>query len=45
VVAFLICSLAIGGSVFLILEMDRPLDGIMRISSWPVRNVLEHMDW
>jgi hypothetical protein len=45
VVAFLICSLAIGGSIFLILEMDRPLDGVMKISSWPVENVLAHMDW
>ena len=45
VAAFLICSLAIGGSIFLILEMDRPLDGVMRISSWPVENVLAHMNW
>ncbi len=45
VMAFLICSLAIGGSIFLILEMDRPLDGVMRISSWPVDNVLAHMNW
>jgi hypothetical protein len=44
-VAFLICSLAIGGSIFLILEMDRPLDGVMQISGWPVENVLAHMDW
>jgi hypothetical protein len=44
-VAFLICSLAIGGSIFLILEMDRPLDGVMRISRWPVENVLAHMNW
>jgi hypothetical protein len=45
VAAFLICSLAIGGSIFLILEMDRPLDGVMRISSWPVDNVLAQMNW
>jgi hypothetical protein len=45
VVAFLICSLAIGGSVFLILEMDRPLDGVMRISGWPVENALAQMEW
>jgi hypothetical protein len=44
-VAFLICSLSIGGSIFLILEMDRPLDGVMQISSWPVENVLAHMNW
>ena len=44
-VAFLICALAIGGSIFLILEMDRPLDGVMQISSAPIRNVLTRMDW
>jgi hypothetical protein len=43
--SFLIGSLAIGGAVFLILEMDRPLNGVMRISSWPVRNVLTEMNW
>ena len=44
-VAFLICSLAIGGAIFLILEMDRPLDGVMQISSWPMQNALAHMSW
>ena len=43
--SFLIGSLAIGGAVFLILERDRPLNGIMRISSWPVRNALTQMNW
>jgi hypothetical protein len=45
VVTFLICSLAIGGAIFLILEMDRPLDGVMQISSWPLRNALAQMKW
>ena len=45
VLTFLICSLAIGGAIFLILEMDRPLGGIMQISSWPVRNALAQMKW
>ncbi len=45
VVAFLICSVAIGGSIFLILEMDRPLDGVMQISRSPVENVLADMNW
>jgi hypothetical protein len=44
-VTFLICSLAIGGAIFLILEMDRPLDGVMRISRWPMQNALAHMSW
>jgi hypothetical protein len=43
VVALLICSLAIGGSIFLILEMDNPLDGTMKISNWPMTNALGHM--
>ena len=36
---------AIGGPIFLILEMDRPLEGVMQISSWPVENALAHMKW
>jgi hypothetical protein len=45
VTTFLICSLAIGGAIFLILEMDRPLNGVMQISSWPMQNALVHMSW
>src|ERR1019366_2756508 len=43
VLTFLICSLAIGGAVFLIFEMDRPLGGVMQILSWPLREVLPYM--
>ena len=43
VTAFLICSLAIGGSIFLILQLDSPFDGVMRISSRPILNALAHM--
>jgi len=45
VLTFLICSLAIGGAIFLIMEMDRPLGGVMQISSWPLQNVLAQMKW
>lgn len=45
VAAFLICSMAIGGSVFLILEMDQPLTGVIRVSSWPIENVLAPANW
>lgn len=41
--AFLVCASAIGGSVFLILEMDQPLQGAFKISSAPMRSALEHM--
>jgi hypothetical protein len=45
VITFLICSLAIGGAIFLILEMDRPLGSIMQISSGPIENALAQMKW
>jgi hypothetical protein len=41
--AFLICSLAFGASIYLILEMDSPLNGMMKLSDWPMRNALAHM--
>jgi hypothetical protein len=44
-VAFFVCALSIGGAIFLILEMDRPIEGILQISSWPMRNVLAQMNW
>lgn len=45
VAAFLVCSIAIGGSIFLIIELDHPLSGVLHISSWPVENALAHMNW
>jgi len=36
----LVCALAVASGIFLILELDRPLDGTIRISSEPVRNAL-----
>lgn len=44
-ISFFICAVAIGGAIFLILEMDHPLQGVLQISSWPVRNVLAQMNW
>jgi hypothetical protein len=44
IVTFFICSLAIGGSVFMILEMDSPFTGVLRISRWPMENALAHMN-
>jgi hypothetical protein len=44
VVTFIICSLGIGGSVFLILEMDTPFTGILAVSKWPMENALAHMN-
>ena len=41
--ALLLCSLAIGGSVFLIFELDSPFAGVLAVSSAPMRSALEHM--
>jgi hypothetical protein len=43
VAAFFVCSLAIGGSVYLVLAMDRPLSGLMRVPDAPMRRALAHM--
>ena len=43
VVAFLLCALAIGSAIFLILQLDTPFSGVLRISSEPVETSLAHM--
>lgn len=39
----LVCALSVAGSIFLILEMDQPFDGLMRVSSAPIRYTLSHL--
>jgi hypothetical protein len=41
--AFLVCSLSIGTSIFLILEMSSPLDGMIMISGKPMASALDHL--
>jgi len=38
-----ICMISVAMSLFLVLELDRPFDGMIRISDGPVRLVLSHM--
>ncbi len=38
-----VCACSVSAAVFLILEMNRPLDGFLKVSSAPLRNVLEHL--
>jgi hypothetical protein len=40
IMTLLICSLSVSGAILLILELDRPFEGMIRISSAPMRNVL-----
>jgi hypothetical protein len=38
-----LCALSVAGSIFLILEMDHPFDGLMKVSSGPIRYALSRL--
>jgi hypothetical protein len=40
----LMCALSISSAVYLILDLDRPLDGVFKVSSAPMRDALRHID-
>jgi hypothetical protein len=42
-VALLISALSVAAAIFLIIEMDRPFDGLIRISEAPMREVAAHL--
>lgn len=43
VVTFLLCSLSIGTSVFLIRAIDTPFHGVIMVSGEPMKNALAHL--
>lgn len=43
VVALIACALAVASALFLILELDRPFQGFIQISSNPLRKALEQL--
>ncbi|MFZ0827555.1 MAG: hypothetical protein WAO02_09055 [Verrucomicrobiia bacterium] len=43
ILVLLICALSVSGAIFLILEMSRPLDGMIKVSSAPLVKALEHL--
>jgi len=42
-IALFVCALSVAGAIFLILEMDRPFDGLIRISDAPLRQAIEQL--
>jgi hypothetical protein len=44
VVTLFVCALSVASAVFLVLEMDGPFDGVVKISPQPLRYVLEQME-
>jgi hypothetical protein len=43
IAALVLCAVAVAGSIFLILEMHRPFDGLMKISPEPMRYALSRL--
>lgn len=43
VVTLFLCALAVSGAIFLILELDHPFEGLIRLSSAPVRIAISHL--
>jgi hypothetical protein len=42
-ITLLVCALAVSSAIFLVLELDRPFDGLLQISSAPVHNALAQL--
>jgi hypothetical protein len=43
VITLLICALVVSSAIFIILELDRPLEGMLQISSAPLRGALNQL--
>jgi hypothetical protein len=43
IATLLLCSLSVSGAIFLILELDRPFSGVIKISNAPLRNAIAHL--
>jgi hypothetical protein len=43
ITVLLVCALSVSGAIFLILEMNSPLTGIIKVSSAPMEKALEHL--
>ncbi len=41
--AILVCGLSVSGAIFLVLELARPYDGVIQISSAPLRNAIAQL--
>jgi hypothetical protein len=39
-----VCAMSVGSAVFLILELDGPFDGLLRVSGDPVRYAYAHLN-
>ena len=42
--ALLMCAVSVSSAIYLILDLDKPLDGLINVSSAPMRSALRHID-
>jgi hypothetical protein len=43
IAALFVCALSVASAIFLIVELNRPFEGLLRIPSDPLRTALEHL--
>ena len=43
IAALFVCALSVSGAILLILEMNSPFTGLMKVSSAPMRDALAHL--
>jgi hypothetical protein len=43
VVTLFLCAMAVSGAIFLILELDHPFQGLIKLSSAPIRDAIAHL--
>src|SRR5689334_23977436 len=43
IAAFFVCALSVSGAIFLILELDRSFEGLLQVSSTPLRSALSQL--
>ena len=42
-ITFILCAASIGGALFLVVQMDRPFEGLIKVSPAPLQNALAHI--
>jgi hypothetical protein len=43
IAVLVVCMASVSGALFLVLELDRPFQGVVRVSDAPLRSVLSHL--
>jgi hypothetical protein len=44
IAVLVVCALSVGAAVFLVLEMDRPFSGVLKVSAEPLRYAYAHLN-